>query len=77
MSNIEQTRQKLNVYNLGMEPHKKFRFEASNPNKPTEWEPLFEIGEEELAASERLRDELNKINSPVVVRIVDTEPAQS
>ena len=55
---------------------KKFRFEASNPTEPTEWEPLFEIGEDELPASLKLKDELNEMNSSVVVRIIDTESQQ-
>lgn len=76
LSNIEQTRRSLMPKILFMEPQKKFRFEASNPNRSTEWEPLFEISEEELSASLKLRDELNEVNSRVVVRIVDTQPPQ-
>jgi hypothetical protein len=54
-----------------MEPQKKYRFEANDPNESATWEPLFQIGEDELVASLELRDELNKINSPVVLRIVE------
>jgi hypothetical protein len=53
-----------------MAPHKAWRFEVCNPTKSTEWLPLFGVDEEELKASQELRDELNEINSPVVVRIV-------
>lgn len=60
-----------------MDPHKKWRFEANNPKASKEWEPLFEVSEEELAASLQLRDELNKVNSPVVLRIVDKESEQN
>jgi hypothetical protein len=60
-----------------MEPQKKWRFEAYNPSTSTGWVPLFEVDEEELPASQKLRDELNEINSPIVIRIVDTKPLQS
>jgi hypothetical protein len=49
---------------------KEWRFEANNPLTSTEWVPLFQIDEEQLAASIELRNELNKINSPILVRIV-------
>ena len=60
-----------------MVPQKKFRFEVYNPAESKEWKPLFEISEEELLASLELRDELNRINCPVVMRIVDTESLQT
>jgi hypothetical protein len=62
-----------------MEPPKKYRFEVCNAEKSSEWESLFEISEEELLASEELRDELNKINSPVMlrIRIVDSREPRS
>lgn len=53
-------------------PHKKYRFEANNPYVSTDWDPLFEIDEEELLASQQLRDELNEMNSQVVLRIVES-----
>jgi len=53
-----------------MATHKEWRFEACNPTKSPEWLPLFGVDEEELKASLELRDELNKMNSPVVLRIV-------
>jgi hypothetical protein len=49
---------------------KKWRFEVWNPAKSPEWLPLFGVEEKELKASQELRDQLNEINSPVVVRIV-------
>lgn len=55
-----------------MGPQKKWRFEANNPNTSNGWVPLFEVSEEELPASQQLRDELNKINAPIVIRIVDS-----
>jgi len=60
-----------------MDSNKRWRFEANNPNASKEWKPLFEVSEEELPASLQLRDELNKVNSPVVLRIVDKETAQT
>ena len=53
-----------------MAPCKEWCFEVCNPTKSPEWQPLFGVDEEELKASLELRDELNKINSPVMVRIV-------
>ena len=60
-----------------MDSNKRWRFEANNPNASKEWKPLFEVSEEELPASLQLRDELNKVNFPVVLRIVDKETAQT
>jgi len=60
-----------------MDSNRRWRFEANNPNASKEWKPLFEVSEEELPASLQLRDELNKVNSPVVLRIVDKETAQT
>jgi hypothetical protein len=59
-----------------MDPGKRWRFEANNPKASKEWKPLFEVSEEERPASLRLRDELNKVNSPVVLRIIDKESHQ-
>jgi hypothetical protein len=60
-----------------MDSSKRWRFEANNPKASKEWKPLFDVSEEELAASLQLRDELNKVNSPVVLRIVDKESEQT
>lgn len=48
-----------------MDQRKRWRFEANNPQASKEWKPLFEVSEEELPASVQLRDELNKVNSPL------------
>ena len=59
-----------------MDSCKRWRFEANNPKASKEWKPLFDVSEEDLPASLKLRDELNKVNSPVVLRIIDTESQQ-
>ena len=53
-----------------MEQQPQWRFEANNPLRSTEWQPLFEVAEDQLAASQELKDELNRINAPVKLRIV-------
>ena len=53
-----------------MEQPKVWRFEAYDPRNSHEWLPLFEIDEDQLVAAHELRDELNRINAPVVLRIV-------
>ena len=53
-----------------MEEPKGWRFEAFDSRKSNEWLPLFEIDDEQLVAAHELRDELNRINAPVVLRIV-------
>ena len=50
-----------------------WRFEVNNPLSSTEWLPLWVVAEDQLARSQELRDELNKINSPVQLRIVRNE----
>lgn len=73
---IEQNSQKRERYHSSvfqeetMAPLKEWRFEVCNPRKSPEWQPLFGIDDEELKASLELRDELNKINSPIMVRVV-------
>jgi hypothetical protein len=75
-SNIEQTPQKLictieRFQVVIMEQQRLWRFEVNNPLISTEWQPLWEVDEEDqLVASQELRDELNKINAPVQLRIV-------
>jgi hypothetical protein len=49
-------------------PH--WRFEVNDPLKSTEWQPLWDVDEDQLVASQELRDELNRINAPVQLRIV-------
>jgi hypothetical protein len=47
-----------------------WRFEVNNPLTSREWQPLWEVADDQLVASQELRDELNKINAPVQLRIV-------
>ena len=53
-----------------MEKQTLWCFEVNNPLTSTEWRPLWGIDEDELVASQELRDELNRINAPVQLRIV-------
>ena len=53
-----------------MEQPKVWRLEAYDPRKSNDWLPLFEIEDNQLVAAHELRDELNRINAPVVLRIV-------
>jgi len=74
-SNIEQTRKGLicsiePIQGINMEQHAAWRFEVNNPLKSTEWQPLWQIDEDQLVASQELKDELNSINAPVQLRIV-------
>jgi len=53
-----------------MEQQTLWRFEVNNPLTSTEWQPLWEVDEDQLVPSQELMDELNKINAPVQLRIV-------
>ena len=53
-----------------MEQQRLWRFEVNNPLTSTEWRPLWKIDEDQLLASQQLKDELNRINAPVQLRIV-------
>jgi len=53
-----------------MEQHPLWRFEVNNPLTSTDWRPLWGVDEDQLVASQELRDELNRINAPVQLRIV-------
>ena len=55
---------------MNIEPHKPWRFEVYNPFASTEWRPLWGVDEDQLIACQALRDELNRINAPVLLRIV-------
>ena len=55
---------------MNMEQHTVWRFEVNNPLRSAEWQPLWEVDEDQLVASQELRDELNRINAPVQLRIV-------
>jgi hypothetical protein len=54
-----------------------WRFEVNDPQRFTEWRPLWEFPDKELPASQELKDELNRINSPVRLRIVNLPEAQA
>ena len=53
-----------------MEQQMTWHFEVNNPLMSTEWRALWEIDDDQLTASQALRDELNKINAPIQLRIV-------
>jgi len=53
-----------------MEEKTSWRFEVNNPLMSTEWRVLWEVDEDQLGASLELRDDLNRINAPVQLRIV-------
>ena len=40
------------------------------PPKFTEWRLMWDFEDDQLVASQELREELNQINAPVLVRIV-------
>jgi hypothetical protein len=62
------------VLGMNMEQQTQWRFEVNNPLTSTEWQPLFQVNEDQLAASQVLKDELNKINAPIKLRIVRSLP---
>ena len=49
---------------------KPWRLEANNPLTSTDWRALWDFDEDELVANQELKDELNRINAPVQLRIV-------
>ena len=49
---------------------KQWRLEANNPLTSTDWRPLWEFDDDQLVTFQELRDELNRINTPVQLRIV-------
>lgn len=51
-----------------------WRFEVNDPQRFTEWRPLWEFPDEELIASQQLKEDLNRINAPVLLRIVPLIP---
>jgi hypothetical protein len=53
-----------------MEEQTRWRFEVNNPLTSRDWLPLWGIDQDQLVASQELRDELNRINAPVQLRIV-------
>ena len=50
--------------------NKPWRLEANNPLTSVDWRPLWDFDEAELVANQELKDELNRINAPVQLRIV-------
>ena len=55
--------------------------EVYNPVLSTGWEPVFELDESQLPEALELRTELNRINAPIVTRVVQktdqTEPTDT
>ena len=49
---------------------KAWRVEVYDPRKSTKWKTVREIDEDELEAAEQMRDEQNRTNAPVLIRIV-------
>jgi hypothetical protein len=49
---------------------KQWRMEVKSPLAPSVWQQLWEFNEDQLTAFRELRDELNRINDPVELRIV-------
>lgn len=49
---------------------KPWRLEANNPRTSTDWRSLWDFDQDKLVANQELRDELNRINAPVQLRIV-------
>ena len=47
-----------------------WRFEVNDPQRFTGWRPLWVFDEHELVASQELRDDLNEMNAPIILRIV-------
>jgi hypothetical protein len=47
-----------------------WRFEVNDPLRFTDWRPLWVFDEDQLAASQELRAELDEINAPIILRIV-------
>jgi hypothetical protein len=49
---------------------KPWRLEVKKSLTSIDWRPLWDFDEDKLVANQELRDELNKINAPVQLRIV-------
>jgi hypothetical protein len=49
---------------------KQWRLEVNDPPTPTVWKRLWGFNEDQLKAFQELKDELNRINAPVQLRIV-------
>lgn len=74
LSNSEQPPGKLILYHwvqlMTMGQQILWRFEVNDPRTSSEWRPMWAVDEGQLAASLKLRDDLNKINAPIQLRIV-------
>jgi hypothetical protein len=74
LSNTEQPPGKLIWYHwvqlMTMGQQILWRFEVHDPRTSSEWRPLWPVEESQLVVSLKLRDELNKINAPIQLRIV-------
>lgn len=53
-----------------MGQHKQWRMEVNDPRKSNKWETVRELSEDELELAEQERNELNKTNHSVLIRIV-------
>ncbi|MFY9609015.1 MAG: hypothetical protein WAU45_10445 [Blastocatellia bacterium] len=56
---------------------KRWRLEVKNPFTTYDWRPLWEFEEEQRAAYIELIDDLNRINAPVQLRVVECSPVGS
>jgi hypothetical protein len=57
---------------MTIKPQMLWRFEVNDPLRFTDWRPLWDFPDADLVASRELRDDLNRINAPVLIRIVST-----
>lgn len=55
---------------MAINPQILWRFEVNDPQRSTDWRPLWEFPDDQLVASQELRDDLNRINAPIRLRIV-------
>jgi len=53
-----------------MEQQSQWHFKVNNPTTSTDWQTLWDVADDELVASRELRDELNRLNAPIQLRIV-------
>jgi hypothetical protein len=49
---------------------KLWRLEVNNPQTTTDWRLLWAFDEDQFTTYQELKDELNRINAPVQLRIV-------
>ena len=58
------------VNNMDMQQRKPWRMEAYNPHQSSNWITLWGIEEDQLDAAVELRNEVNRINAAVLLRVV-------